>query len=55
MALYFVKVWPSTSQCTFFNICLPGPRALRDSRWLPSFNLTLMFGECHDKVVAVQR
>ena len=43
IALYFFTVWPSTSDCTFFNSRLPGPRASRDSRWLPAFNLTSMF------------
>ena len=29
MALYFVTVWPSASECTFLNIRLPGPSASR--------------------------
>ena len=43
MELYLITVWPSTSECTFFNIRPLGPRASRDSRWLPSFDSTSMF------------
>ena len=36
IALYFVIVWHSTKECTFYlNIGLPGPRTQSHSRWLP--------------------
>ena len=51
----FVRIWETMwhyilsmfghqrASAHFLNICLPGPRASRDSRWLPSFDSTSIF------------
>ena len=47
MVLYFVAVWRSTRECTFFKLCLPDPTASSDSGWLPSADSTSMLRKRH--------
>ena len=56
--IIFVKIWEkygtilchrlevNEGKLIIFNICLPGPRASKDSRWRSSFYSTSMFRKC---------